>query len=88
MYSGEFFTVNLAPGNHTISSSDEHTSVSLDAQPGARDYIRVGLGKDGGFSVESVDSVMGLKELKSLKPAGAHHITQPDIVSTAPLFKN
>ncbi len=86
-YSGEYFTIALPPGKHSIASSDELTSVSLDAQAGSTYYVRIGISKSGGFSVEQVDAPVALKELKDVKPAKPNHITKPDFTSASPLAK-
>jgi hypothetical protein len=85
MYSGRFFTINLAPGKHTITSSDEHTAVSLDAESGVTYYVRIAVVKgvwvNNTFSVQQIDSAEASKELERLKPADAKHVTNRDIVS-------
>jgi hypothetical protein len=85
MYSGRFFTVNLSPGKHTITSSDEHTSVSLDAESGATYYVRIAVVKgvwvNNTFSVHQVDRTEASPELARLTPADAKHVTNPDLVS-------
>jgi hypothetical protein len=85
MYAKHFFTINLAPGKHRISSSDEHTVVSLDAESGATYYVRISVvrGKwvNNTFKVEQVDAATAQTELAPLKPAEPKHVNAPDIVS-------
>jgi hypothetical protein len=84
MYSGRFFTIALSPGKHTIASSNEQTSVSLDAKSGVTYYVRVfAVGKwvRNQFSVEQVDASTALNGIASLKPADDSHVMAPEIVS-------
>jgi hypothetical protein len=86
MYSGRYFTIALPPGKHVLVSSDQHESVSLDAQPRVTYYIRVAQSRSEGiratFKVEQVDSARAANELRRLKPAETSQITRRDIVST------
>jgi len=85
MYSDRFFTINLTPGKHTITSDDGSTSVSLDAQPGVTYYVVVvvvnGAWTRNRFSVAQVDTNTALTDLTRLKPADASHIKAPNMVS-------
>jgi hypothetical protein len=91
MYAKRFFTINLAPGKHRISSSDEHTVVSLDAESGVTYYVRLsvvrGLWINNTFKVEQVDASTAQKELAPLKPAETKHVNAPEIVSIEAILK-
>jgi hypothetical protein len=91
MYAQRFFTINLSPGQHRISSSDEHTVVSLDAKAGVTYYVRVsvvrGFWINNTFKVEQVDTNTAHGELATLKPAEPIHVKAPEIVSTGAISK-
>ncbi len=87
MYSGRYFTVAVSPGKHVVTSSDQYSSVSLDAESGRTYYIRVSLARGEmlktTFKVEQVDGATAVNELLRVKPAETSHITRRDVVSTA-----
>jgi hypothetical protein len=87
LYNGRYFTIALTAGKHRLTSDDEETAVTLDPQPGATYYVRVGLSKSwkwvAHFSVQQVEQAPASEALKKMKPADAKHVTKPSLVSTA-----
>src|SRR5690242_1621353 len=70
MYNGHYFTLVLPPGKHTIASSKDTKTVSLDLQAGDTYYLKVGPAWSTGFrtlfGVEQVEAGKALKELGGL----------------------
>jgi hypothetical protein len=85
MYSDRFLTINLPPGKHTVKSSNEKTSVTLDAQPGVTYYIEIaavnGIFLRNTFGVKQVDANTALKDTARLKPADDKHVMDKAMVS-------
>ena len=85
IYPGEYFTIALTPGKHNLSSSDQYTSVPLDAEAGSTYYVKVSLSKSEPmrptFKVELVDVDAARRDLQKAKPAQAGHISRNDIVT-------
>lgn len=85
MYSGRYFTVAVSAGKHTLTSSDQYKTVSLDAESGHTYYLRVSQSKGEGlhatFKIEQMDDATAANELRRLKPAEMNHITMRDIVT-------
>jgi hypothetical protein len=85
MYRGRYFTITLSPGKHTITSSGERRTVSLDVRPAATYYLEVStkVRDVSGFGVEEIEAEKALKELARLHPADASHVSMPEIVSVS-----
>jgi hypothetical protein len=86
VYNGYYFTLSLSPGKHYLSSSDQYSSVPLDAASGATYYVKVSVTRgealQAAFKAELVDTTEARKNFQKLKPARASHITRKDIVTT------
>ena len=84
MYANHYFTLVLPPGKHTIGSSKENKSVTLDVQSGGKYYLKISPARSmvrAKFGVAEIDAKTALKEVGGLKPAESGHIMMPEIAS-------
>jgi hypothetical protein len=88
MDNGRYFAVSVSPGSHMFRANDKQSGVVLDAQPGARYFIRIeiaaGMMKGHG-RVILVQPEQGRFELAKLKTLEADKVKDKDRVSLEPV---